>query len=45
MGAGFVVAARFQGSHAGESRIVEIMLREVATLPAPLPWKALLDSS
>jgi len=25
--------------------IVEIMLREVATLPTPLPWKALLDSS
>jgi Transposase DDE domain/SEC-C motif len=25
--------------------IVEIMLREMATLPAPLPWKALLDSS
>lgn len=25
--------------------IVEIMLREIATLPEPLPWKALLDSS
>ncbi len=25
--------------------LVEIMLREMATLPAPLPWKALLDSS
>jgi hypothetical protein len=25
--------------------IVEIMLREMATLPVPLPWKALLDSS
>jgi SEC-C motif len=25
--------------------IVEIMLREIATLPQPLPWKALLDSS
>lgn len=25
--------------------IVEIMLREIATLPEPLPWRALLDSS
>jgi len=25
--------------------IVEIMLREVATLPEPVPWRALLDSS
>lgn len=25
--------------------IVEIMLREVATLPEPLPWRALFDSS
>lgn len=25
--------------------IVEIMLREMATLPAPMPWRALLDSS
>jgi phosphatidylserine decarboxylase len=25
--------------------IVEVMLREMATLPAPLPWRALLDSS
>jgi SEC-C motif/Transposase DDE domain len=25
--------------------IVEIMLREMATLPEPLPWRALLDSS
>ncbi len=25
--------------------IVEIMLREIATLPEPMPWKALLDSS
>jgi hypothetical protein len=25
--------------------IVEIMLREIAILPEPLPWKALLDSS
>jgi hypothetical protein len=25
--------------------IVEIMLREVATLPEPLPWRARLDSS
>jgi hypothetical protein len=25
--------------------IVEIMLREIATLPEPLPWRALCDSS
>jgi len=25
--------------------IVEVMLREVATLPVPIPWRALLDSS
>jgi hypothetical protein len=25
--------------------IVEVMLREIATLPQPLPWRALLDSS
>jgi Transposase DDE domain len=25
--------------------IVEVMLREVATLPEPLPWRALLDAS
>jgi len=25
--------------------IVEVMLREVATLPAPIPWAALLDTS
>lgn len=25
--------------------IVELMLREIATLPQPLPWRALLDSS
>lgn len=25
--------------------LVELMLREVATLPAPIPWEALLDSS
>jgi hypothetical protein len=25
--------------------LVELMLREVATLPAPIPWDALLDSS
>ena len=25
--------------------IVEIMLREIATLPQPLPWRALWDSS
>jgi len=27
------------------SLLVEIMPREMATLPSPLPWKALLDSS
>jgi hypothetical protein len=25
--------------------LVEVMLREVATLPEPIPWAALLDSS
>jgi hypothetical protein len=25
--------------------LVEVMLREVATLPEPIPWTALLDSS